>query len=104
MYFKDFRRRKKKKKIVTFIVSLDKEFEKYKPLLLISFKKQNFDGNCLHKIEKNDLMTFGIDDFAHRTQIYDAIKSLKNGKFQTPENIANDIDEGYIDINNQNSN
>lgn len=71
--------------VVTFILSLNQQFSMYKNSLLINFNKQNFNGKCLDKLEKNDLIEFGINDFSHRSQIYQALKNVVNGTFKTSQ-------------------
>ena len=77
----------------TWILSLDKDFGVYKQDLLTNFRKQKFDGTCLKDLEKNDLIQFGISDFKHRTIIYNAIKSVVNGTFQTVKKFVKESDK-----------
>ena len=62
--------------IIEFICSLDPEYQQYESVLAKEFSKQQFDGTCIHLLEKEDLKSFGIENFKHRALIYERFQEL----------------------------
>ena len=87
---------------IEWICSLDKgRFKQYENILSAAFKKQGINGQAIPHIQKNDWMSWGIQNFMDRTNIDQYVQKLiqqQNGNnndnpFAAPAPAAND-DEG----------
>ena len=74
--------------VITFIISLNPEYEIYRTSLSTVFAKQNVKGTSLSLIREHHLESFGISNHAHCSAIYSKIHQLVE-KEKEKENCVN---------------
>eukprot|EP01084_Bolivina_argentea_P094423 169750_1 len=62
--------------VANWIISLDKQYKKYKDTLYANLKQEDVDGSSLMYLDKNDLHRFGIMSIKHKVTIMQQIKLL----------------------------
>ena len=57
-------------------LNLDDEYKQYEDALRKQLKDQGIDGSLFDELERNDLLSFGIQNMKHRIAIHKQIKRL----------------------------
>ena len=71
-----------------WIISLDKEYERYESTLRIKAKEQDVDGQSLAYLDKSDLLNIGISSIKHRMAIVKHIKRITSTQINEGNNAA----------------
>ena len=79
--------------VIIWIISLNNgKYKQYKNILTKELTKQNVTGSHLQYIEKNGLLSFGINDFMDRQILYKSIQKLIHKHNDNQGNNQNDYE------------
>eukprot|EP01083_Nonionella_stella_P315632 1140681_1 len=83
--------------VVDWILSIDNgKYAQYEQELRVLFAKESVNGAVLSEISKTDLRDWGIQNFSHRSNIFNQIQILVNKHKQVMEGIEGQDNTQYI--------
>ena len=80
--------------ICDWIVSLDKEYERYEDKLRTNMKKEGMDGSVLGELDKNDLHRFGVENIKHKIAMIKHIKRITSVQAKQQQIAIPQMNEG----------